>query len=101
MTPHALMLRRSLSALIGAFSVARRRTAGCHRLSATLEIKQLITVRNISKPPRTLTKERALEVQLPPEARIQSGLVQIEFLRCALAIRALQWSTGCRIGAKL
>jgi hypothetical protein len=44
----------------------------------TLELKQLITVRNVSKPPRTLTAEHALEIHLPPEAQIQSGLVQIE-----------------------
>lgn len=46
--------------------------------SDSLEVKQLITVRNTSKPPRTLIKDRALEFQLPPEAQIQSGLVQIE-----------------------
>ena len=43
-----------------------------------LEVKQLITVRNASKPPRTLTNDHAFEIQLPPEARVQSGLVQIE-----------------------
>jgi hypothetical protein len=43
-----------------------------------LEVKQLITMRNASTPPRTLMKDRAFEIQLPPEAQVQSGLVQIE-----------------------
>ncbi len=43
-----------------------------------LEVKQLITVRNASKPPRTLMNDRTFEFQLPPEAQLQSGLVQIE-----------------------
>ena len=43
-----------------------------------LEVKQLITVRNASKPPRTLMNDRTFEFQLPPEAQVQSGLVQIE-----------------------
>jgi hypothetical protein len=44
----------------------------------TLEIKQLVTVRNDSRPPRTLVKERTFEIQLPPEAQVESGLVQVE-----------------------
>src|SRR6266498_989621 len=44
----------------------------------TLEIKQLITMRNASKPPRTLMNDRPFEIQLPPEARVESGLVQVE-----------------------
>jgi hypothetical protein len=44
----------------------------------TLEVKQLVTVRNDSKPPRTLMNDRPFEIQLPPEARVQSGLVQFE-----------------------
>jgi hypothetical protein len=44
----------------------------------TLEIKQLITVRNASQPPRTLMNDRPFEIQLPPEAQVQSGLVQLE-----------------------
>lgn len=43
-----------------------------------LEVKQLITVRNASKPPRTLMNDRPFEIHLPPEAQVQSGLVQIE-----------------------
>lgn len=44
----------------------------------TLEIKQLVTIRNSSHPPRTLLTERSFEIQLPPQARVRSGLVQIE-----------------------
>ena len=44
----------------------------------TLEIKQLVTVRNDSRPPRTLMKDRAFEIQVPPEAQVKSGLVQVE-----------------------
>jgi hypothetical protein len=44
----------------------------------TLEIKQLITMRNDSGPPRTLMNDRPFEIQLPPEAQVQSGLVQLE-----------------------
>jgi hypothetical protein len=43
-----------------------------------LEVKQLITVRNASKPPRTLMNDRPFEIHLPPEAQVQSGLVQVE-----------------------
>ncbi len=46
--------------------------------SETLEIKQLVTMRNDSKPPRTLMNDRPFEIQLPPEAQVKSGLVQIE-----------------------
>jgi len=51
------------------------------RLEATsdqLEVKQLITVRNDSQPPRTLMNDRPFEVELAPEAQVQSGLVQVE-----------------------
>jgi len=51
------------------------------RLEATsdhLEVKQLITVRNDSQPPRTLMNDRPFEIRLPPEAQVQSGLVQVE-----------------------
>ena len=44
----------------------------------SLEVKQLITMRNASLPPRTLMNDRPFEIQLPPEAQVQSGLVQIE-----------------------
>ena len=43
-----------------------------------LEVKQLITMRNDSRPPRTLMNDRPFEVQLPPEAEVESGLVQVE-----------------------
>jgi len=43
-----------------------------------LEVKQLITVRNASQPPRTLMNDRPFEIQLPAEARVKSGLVQVE-----------------------
>ena len=46
--------------------------------SDTLEVKQLVTMRNDSRPPRTLMNDRAFEIQLPPEAEVESGLVQIE-----------------------
>jgi hypothetical protein len=46
--------------------------------SDQLEVKQLITMRNESKPPRTLMKDRAFEIQLPPEAKVEYGLVQVE-----------------------
>lgn len=42
-----------------------------------LEVKQLVTMRNKSKPPRTLMKDRSFEVQLPPEAKMRYGLVQV------------------------
>jgi hypothetical protein len=44
----------------------------------TLEIKHLVTMRNDSKPPRTLMNDRPFEIQLPPNAKMQSGLVQFE-----------------------
>jgi hypothetical protein len=43
----------------------------------TLVVKQLITMRNQSRPPRTLLNDRTFEIQLPPEAELESGLVQI------------------------
>lgn len=46
--------------------------------SETLEIKQLVTMRNDSNPPRTLMNDHLFEIQLPPEAQVESGLVQIE-----------------------
>jgi hypothetical protein len=42
-----------------------------------LEVKQLITMRNASSPPRTLMSDRPFEIQLPPEAQVLSGLVQL------------------------
>jgi hypothetical protein len=44
----------------------------------TLEIKQLITVRNQSRPARTLMNDRPFEIQLPADAHLESGMVQIE-----------------------
>lgn len=44
----------------------------------SLEVKQLITLRNTSRPPRTVTSQRTLQIQLPPEARVEGGLVQVE-----------------------
>ena len=44
----------------------------------TLEIKQLVTMRNSSRPPRTLLNDRPFEIQLPPNAKVQSRLVQYE-----------------------
>jgi hypothetical protein len=46
--------------------------------SETLEIKQLVTIRNDSKPPRTLTSDHSFEIQLPPDAEVESGMVQVE-----------------------
>jgi hypothetical protein len=46
--------------------------------SDQLEVKQLITMRNDSRPPRTLMNDRPFEIQLAPEAHILSGLVQVE-----------------------
>jgi hypothetical protein len=46
--------------------------------SDQLEVKQLITVSNDSRPPRTLMNDRPFEIQLPPEAHLQSGMVQVE-----------------------
>jgi hypothetical protein len=43
-----------------------------------LEVKQLVTMRNESKPPRTLMKDRSFEIQLPQEAKVEYGLVQVE-----------------------
>jgi 5-hydroxyisourate hydrolase-like protein (transthyretin family) len=51
------------------------------RLEAThdrLEIKQLVTMRNVSKPLRTLMNSRPFEFLLPPEAQVKSGLIQME-----------------------
>jgi hypothetical protein len=42
-----------------------------------LEVKQLITMRNTSVPPRTLVNDRPFEIRLPPEAQVLSGLVQV------------------------
>jgi hypothetical protein len=42
----------------------------------TLQVSEVITVRNSSDPPRTLINDRTLEIQLPAEAKIDSGLVQ-------------------------
>jgi hypothetical protein len=44
----------------------------------TLEIKQLVTIRNQSRPARTLMNDRAFEVQLPSDAHVESGMIQIE-----------------------
>lgn len=43
-----------------------------------LEVKELVTMRNKSKPPRTLMKDRSFEFQLLPGAEVQYGLVQVE-----------------------
>jgi hypothetical protein len=43
-----------------------------------LEVKQLITVRNDSRPPRTLMNDCPFEIQLPSEAEVKSGMVQVE-----------------------
>jgi hypothetical protein len=43
-----------------------------------LEVKQLVTMRNQSKPPRTVVKGHTFEIQLPPEAKVEYGLVQVE-----------------------
>ncbi len=43
-----------------------------------LEVKQLITVRNDSRPPRTLMNDRPFEIQLPSDAEVKSGMVQVE-----------------------
>src|SRR5438105_3570809 len=42
-----------------------------------LEVKQLVTMHNASKPPRTLMNDRPFSIQLPPEAQVLSGLVQL------------------------
>lgn len=43
-----------------------------------LEVKELVTMRNRSNPPRTLLKDRSFEFQLPPDAKVQYGLLQFE-----------------------
>jgi len=43
----------------------------------TLEVKQLITMHNASKPPRTLMNDRPFSIQLPADAQVLSGLVQL------------------------
>jgi hypothetical protein len=45
--------------------------------SDTLEVKQLVTMHNASKPPRTFLNDRPFSMQLPPEAQVLSGLVQV------------------------
>ena len=47
-------------------------------IGGQLEVKQLVTVRNSSHPPRTLMNDRPFEIQLPPDALLESGIVQIE-----------------------
>jgi 5-hydroxyisourate hydrolase-like protein (transthyretin family) len=42
-----------------------------------LEVKELVTMRNDSRPPRTLIKDRSFEFELPPEAEVEYGLVQV------------------------
>jgi hypothetical protein len=83
---HKLVQTDSTPLLINVYDVAQR-LDGIHavmdvqRFEATsdqLEVKQLITMRNESKPPRTLMKDRAFEIQLPPEAKVEYGLVQVE-----------------------
>ncbi len=41
-----------------------------------LRVVEQIVVRNASDPPRTLTNEHPLEMQLPPEAQVVAGMVQ-------------------------
>jgi hypothetical protein len=43
-----------------------------------LEVKHLVTVRNASKPARTLMNDRPFEFRLPFDAQVQSGMVQVE-----------------------
>lgn len=43
-----------------------------------LEVRQVITMHNASSPPRTLMNAQPFELQLPSEAQIESGLVQVE-----------------------
>jgi hypothetical protein len=43
----------------------------------TLIVRQLITVRNDSQPPRTLMNDRPFEIELPSGAKVDSGLVQV------------------------
>jgi len=40
-----------------------------------LEVKQLVTMHNASKPPRTLMNDRPFSIQLPANAQVLSGLV--------------------------
>jgi hypothetical protein len=47
-------------------------------IGGLLEVKQLVTMRNESKPPQTLMRDRSFEVQLPPDAKVQYGLTQVE-----------------------
>jgi hypothetical protein len=85
-TYHKLVQAGSAPLLIKVYDVAQQlegiqAVMDVQRFEATadqLEVKQLITVRNDSKPPRTLVNDRSFEIQLPPEARVQSGLVQVE-----------------------
>jgi hypothetical protein len=44
----------------------------------TLRVRQLVTMRNASRPPRTLAGDRTFSIQLPPAATLESGLVQVE-----------------------
>ncbi|MDP2997124.1 MAG: hypothetical protein Q8N47_06525 [Bryobacterales bacterium] len=43
----------------------------------TLQVIEEIVVRNASHPPRTLMNDRPFEIQLPPEAEVIAGKVQI------------------------
>jgi len=43
-----------------------------------LEVKQLVTMRNESSPPRTLMKARSFEAWLPADAKVQYGLIQVD-----------------------
>lgn len=42
----------------------------------TLRVVEHIVVRNDTRPERMLTSDRPIEMQLPPEARVESGIVQ-------------------------
>ena len=43
----------------------------------TLQVIEEIVMRNASNPPRTLMNDRPFEIQLPPEAEVIAGKVQI------------------------
>jgi hypothetical protein len=61
-----------LNDVIATWGMQRLQTAG-----DTLHVIDEITIRNASNPPRTLVNERAFEIQLPPEAELVAGKVQI------------------------
>ena len=62
---------KKLDGITGTLDVQRFQATG-----DTLQVIEQIAVRNASNPPRTLMKDRSFEIQLPPEAQVDSAMAQ-------------------------